>query len=68
MTPKERRKPKSLMTAEKRIAKGCGMPVERVNKLLKQFNMSKKMMKKMGKKTRHGKPSFGQMPGNFRGF
>ncbi|MBN2754481.1 MAG: signal recognition particle protein [Candidatus Goldbacteria bacterium] len=69
MTPKERRRPEILDDSrKKRVAKGCGLPIERVNKLLKQFNMSKKMMKKMGKKTRHGKPNFGQMPGNFRGF
>ncbi len=38
---------------KKRIAKGCGMPVSRVNSLLKQFEQTKKMMKQfsgMGKK------------------
>ena len=44
MTPKERRHPD---IRRKRIAAGCGMRVQDVNKLLKNFEESKKMMKKM---------------------
>ena len=45
MTPKERRHPDIING--KRIAAGCGMRVQDVNKLLKNFEESKKMMKKM---------------------
>ena len=46
MTPKERRHP-DIINGRKRIAAGCGMRVQDVNKLLKNFEESKKMMKKM---------------------
>jgi signal recognition particle subunit SRP54 len=62
MTPKERRKPELIdESRKKRIAKGSGMPVEKVSKLLKQFNMSRKMMKKMGKQ-RRGRGGSSQSP------
>ena len=48
MTPKERRNPDIINgSRRKRIANGCGMRVQDVNKLLKNFDESKKMMKKM---------------------
>ena len=47
MTPKERRHPDINGSRRKRIAAGCGMRVQDVNKLLKNFEESKKMMKKM---------------------
>ena len=48
MTPKERRNPDIINgSRRKRIAAGCGMRVQDVNKLLKNFEESKKMMKKM---------------------
>ena len=47
MTPKERRHPDIINGSRKRIAAGCGMRVQDVNKLLKNFEESKKMMKKM---------------------
>ena len=48
MTPEERRKPEILKASRKqRIAKGSGRSVEEVNRLLKQFEMMKDMMKKM---------------------
>ena len=47
MTPKERRHPDIINGRRKRIAAGCGMRVQDVNKLLKNFEESKKMMKKM---------------------
>ena len=48
MTPYERRHPEILKASRKiRIAKGSGRSVEEVNRLLKQFEMMKDMMKKM---------------------
>ena len=48
MTPYERRHPEVLKASRKiRIAKGSGRSVEEVNRLLKQFEMMKDMMKKM---------------------
>ena len=46
MTKKERRNPEILKASRKqRIAKGSGRSVEEVNRLLKQFDMMKQMMK-----------------------
>lgn len=48
MTIKERRHPEIINgSRRKRIAAGCGMKVQDVNKLLKNFEESKKMMKRM---------------------
>ena len=48
MTKEERANPSILNgPRKKRIAAGCGMRVQDVNKLLKNFEESKKMMKKM---------------------
>lgn len=48
MTPYERKHPEVLkMTRKQRIAKGSGRSVEEVNRLLKQFDNMKDMMKKM---------------------
>ena len=48
MTPYERRHPEILKAARKqRIAKGSGRSVEEVNRLLKQFETMKDMMKKL---------------------
>ena len=48
MTLKERRNPDIINgSRRKRIAAGCGMRVQDVNKLLKNFEESKKMMKRM---------------------
>lgn len=50
MTPDERNNPKLLNgSRRKRIAMGSGVTVADVNKLLKNFEQMKKMMKKMGK-------------------
>jgi len=50
MTPYERKNPDVLKSSRKRrIAAGCGRPVEEVNKLLKQFDQMKVMMKQMKK-------------------
>ena len=48
MTPKERKNPDLIKASRKtRIAKGCGLSVQEVNKLLIQFDQMKKMMKQM---------------------
>ncbi len=48
MTPEERKDPSILKASRKvRIAKGSGRSVEEVNRLLKQFEEMKKMMKMM---------------------
>ena len=48
MTPEERRNPDILKAQRKiRIAKGSGRSVEEVNRLLKQFEQMKQMMKQM---------------------
>ena len=48
MTPNERRNPDIIKASRKeRIAKGSGTSVQEVNKLLNQFEESKKMMKMM---------------------
>ena len=48
MTPKERRNPDIIKASRKtRIAKGCGLSVQEVNKLLTQFDQMKKVMKQM---------------------
>ena len=48
MTPYERRHPEILKaTRKQRIAKGSGRSVEEVNRLLKQFETTKDMMKKL---------------------
>lgn len=50
MTPEERRNPQILKASRKqRIAKGSGRSVEEVNRLLKQFDQMKVMMKQMQK-------------------
>lgn len=46
MTPKERENPSIIgASRKKRIAAGCGLRVEDVNKLLKSFEQMKKLMK-----------------------
>ena len=46
MTPEERQNPDIIKASRKeRIAKGCGLTVTDVNRLLKQFEEMKKMMK-----------------------
>lgn len=50
MTPKERRYPDIIKGSRKRrIAQGCGLQVQDVNRLMKQQLQMKKMMKKMSK-------------------
>ena len=56
MTPAEREKPEQLLNAsrKKRIAAGSGTTVEEVNRLLKQFEQIKKLMKQFSDMGRAG--------------
>ena len=56
MTPRERAKPEILNSSRKRrIAVGSGTSVEDVNKLLKQFEQTKKLMKQFTSAGKHGR-------------
>ena len=71
MTPKERDNPSIInFSRKKRIAAGCGLTVEQVNRLLKQFEAMQKMTKQLtgmargkGKKKRRGFPGLGGLGG-----
>jgi signal recognition particle subunit SRP54 len=46
MTPKERQNPEILNTSRRqRIAKGSGTSIQDVNRLIKQFDQMRKMMR-----------------------
>ena len=64
MTMKERLNPDIINGSRRlRIAKGSGRNVQEVNKLLKQFESMKDMMKQMGKLTKGGRMPMGsRMP------
>ena len=48
MTPKERSNPGILnLSRKQRIAKGAGVPLSEVNRIVKQFDQMKKMMKQL---------------------
>jgi len=50
MTPKEREHPEIINgSRKKRIAEGSGSNIQEVNRLLKQFDESKKMMRMLSK-------------------
>lgn len=56
MTPQERRDPDLLNPSRKhRIARGAGVDISEVNRMVKQFNEMKKMMKMIGKGGKKGK-------------
>ena len=56
MTPKERDNPAIInYSRKKRIAAGCGLKLEEVNKLLKQFEMMQKMTKQLAGLQRRGR-------------
>ncbi|MDY2812814.1 MAG: signal recognition particle protein [Dorea sp.] len=56
MTPQERSSPDLLNPSRKhRIAKGAGVDISEVNRMVKQFGEMKKMMKMMGKGGKKGK-------------
>jgi len=72
MTPKERSNPDIINPSRKRrIAAGCGMQVEDVNRLLAQYRQMQKMMKQFNSKGMRKKLSrmnFGGGQGGFGGF
>ena len=72
MTPKERANPDIINSSRKRrIAAGCGMQVEDVNRLLSQYRQMQKMMKQFNSKGMRKKLSrmnFGGGQGGFGGF
>ncbi len=60
MTPKERENPDIINSSrKKRIAKGSGTSVEEINRLLKQFDQMKKLMKQMSSGKFKGFGGFG---------
>ena len=69
MTPQEREKPEIINPSRKRrIAQGCGMQVEDVNRLLSQHKQMQKMFKQLngkgkGKKHRRGRPDLSALKG-----
>ena len=67
MTEEERRKPSIINPSRKRrIAAGSGMKVEDVNKLIKQFETTKKMVRSIKqKKGTKRRMNFGMPPGMF---
>ena len=72
MTPEERLNPDSIdFSRRKRIAKGCGLPLEKIAGYIRQFNQMRKMIKKNGlmKNLMSGSaPAGGAMPGGFNPF
>ena len=66
MTPQERRNPDVINPSRKRrIAQGAGVDISEVNRLVKQFEQSRKLMKQMpammgGKRGKRG--MFGKLP------
>jgi signal recognition particle subunit SRP54 len=55
MTPEERENPKILNgSRRKRIARGSGNDIQEVNRLIKQFAETSKMMKMMSSGRGHG--------------
>ena len=68
MTPKERENPSIInYSRKKRIANGCGLKIEEVNKLLKQFEAMQKMTKQLASMQKRAKKRKGGFPG-FGGF
>ncbi len=62
MTPDERKNHRIIgPSRKKRIAKGCGLPLNQVNKFLTQFMQMRKMMKKFMKNPFKMKQMLGQM-------
>ena len=72
MTPKERSNPDLLNPSrKKRIAKGAGVDISEVNRIVKQFDQMRKMMKQLpgmmgGGKRKGGLGALGGMMGKFK--
>ena len=69
MTPEERSNPSLINPSRKRrIAKGAGVDISEVNRLVKQIENQKKMMKQLsGMMGGKGKRRFGGFPGGMPG-
>ena len=72
MTPEERSKPDLInMSRKQRIAKGAGVDMAEVNRLVKQFGEMRKMMKQlpgmMGRNGRRGMGGMGGLGNLFKG-
>ena len=68
MTPEERAKPSIINPKRKRrIAAGSGRTVEAVNKLLRQYEMMQKVMKKVRRNPKGFMRSLGSLGGGFGG-
>lgn len=68
MTPAERAKPDLINPARKRrIAAGCGQRVEDVNRLLKQYESMRQMMKQLKRMSKGKKGGKGGLRGGFPG-
>lgn len=66
MTPAEREKPEILNSSrKKRIAMGSGTSVEEINKVLKQYEQTCKLMKQFAGGKGFGKGRFGKNPFGF---
>ena len=64
MTPEERRRPQMLNASRKRrIVKGSGTSIQELNRLLKQFEQSKTMMKQFSGKKGKRRGLFGALGG-----
>ncbi len=66
MTPKERANPDLINPSRKRrIARGAGVDIAEVNRLVKQFEQMRKMMKQFGgaMRSKHGRGGFGNLGG-----
>ena len=71
MTKEERANPSVLnLSRKQRIAKGAGVDISEVNRIVKQFDQMRKMMKQlpglMGGKRKGGLGALGGMMGKFR--
>ena len=67
MTPQERSNPDIFnMSRKRRVAKGAGVDIAEVNRLVKQFEQTRKMMKQMsglmGGKGKRGKMGRFKLP------
>jgi signal recognition particle subunit SRP54 len=67
MTPQERRDPSVINgSRRKRIAKGSGSSVEDVNRLLKQFAQTRKLVKELGSGSKAMKRLAARLPSHLR--
>ena len=71
MTPAERSNPDLLIlektpSRKNRIAKGSGLPLQEVNRMLKQFDQTRKIMKGVAGGKLPGMPQGMKMPGRFK--